>query len=403
MRQRLGIAHALLGDPSVLILDEPANGLDPAGIRWMRDLLRSYADQGGTVLLSSHLLHEIEVIADDIVVIGNGRIVAQGTKNDLLAAAGTVVRSAAPTTLAHALELAGIASTARARRRRPHPGRRRPRRTGRPGRRRRPHRAAPRRRRGPGGDVPRAHRRDPTRRSSGMSAMTTARTTPSRPADRHVQHRIPATRVVGVELRKMFDTRSGFWMLMSIAITATLATGAVILWAPDSELTYDSFAAAIGFPMSVILPMLAILSVTSEWTQRSGLSTFTLIPHRGRVISAKAVATVIVGVGSMIVAMAIGALGNIVGTAITGTATVWDISFTTLAHDRARQRPRHDARLHARRGDPQLGRRDRRATSWPRLVLPTLSGCSPPTPRGSGTPSRGSTSRSPGARCSRAA
>lgn len=111
MRQRLGIAHALLGDPSVLILDEPANGLDPAGIRWMRDLLRSYADQGGTVLLSSHLLHEIEVIADDIVVIGNGRIVAQGTKNDLLQAAGTVVRSAAPTTLAHALELAGIAST----------------------------------------------------------------------------------------------------------------------------------------------------------------------------------------------------------------------------------------------------------------------------------------------------
>src|SRR5689334_2682235 len=111
MRQRLGIATALIGDPKVLILDEPANGLDPAGIRWMRDLLRSYADQGGTVLLSSHLLHEIEVIADDIVVIGNGRIVAQGTKNDLLAAAGTVVRSAAPSTLAHALELAGIAST----------------------------------------------------------------------------------------------------------------------------------------------------------------------------------------------------------------------------------------------------------------------------------------------------
>ena len=128
----------------------------------------------------------------------------------------------------------------------------------------------------------------------------------------------------------MFDTRSGFWMLMSIAITALLATGAVILWAPDSEITYDNFAAAIGFPMSVILPMLAILSVSSEWTQRSGLSTFTLIPHRGRVISAKAVATVIVGVGSMIVAMAIGALGNIVGSAITGVSTTWDVSFQTL-------------------------------------------------------------------------
>ena len=93
MRQRLGIGAALLGDPHVLMLDEPANGLDPAGIRWMRDLLRGYADRGGTVLLSSHLLHEIEVIADDLVVIGNGRIVAQGTKAELLASAGTLVRA----------------------------------------------------------------------------------------------------------------------------------------------------------------------------------------------------------------------------------------------------------------------------------------------------------------------
>jgi ABC-2 type transport system ATP-binding protein len=85
MRQRLGIAHALLGDPSVLILDEPANGLDPAGIRWMRDLLRSYAARGGTVLLSSHLLNEVELIADEMVVIGQGRIVAQGDKQALLA------------------------------------------------------------------------------------------------------------------------------------------------------------------------------------------------------------------------------------------------------------------------------------------------------------------------------
>jgi ABC-2 type transport system ATP-binding protein len=111
MRQRLGIATALIGEPEVLILDEPANGLDPAGIRWMRDLLRSYADQGGTVLLSSHLLHEIEVIADDLVLIGNGRIVAQGTKAELLHAAGTVVRSASPTALTRALDAAGITTT----------------------------------------------------------------------------------------------------------------------------------------------------------------------------------------------------------------------------------------------------------------------------------------------------
>ncbi|MGL5826586.1 MAG: ABC transporter ATP-binding protein, partial [Nocardioides sp.] len=69
MRQRLGIAHALLGDPSVLILDEPANGLDPAGIRWMRGLLRGYAERGGTVLLSSHLLNEVELIADQMILI----------------------------------------------------------------------------------------------------------------------------------------------------------------------------------------------------------------------------------------------------------------------------------------------------------------------------------------------
>ncbi|MEO7449094.1 MAG: ABC transporter ATP-binding protein [Humibacillus sp.] len=93
MRQRLGIAHALLGDPQVLILDEPANGLDPAGIRWMRDLLRGYADEGGTVLLSSHLLNEIERVADEILVIGNGTIVARGTKDELLSGAGTIVRS----------------------------------------------------------------------------------------------------------------------------------------------------------------------------------------------------------------------------------------------------------------------------------------------------------------------
>ncbi|GAB4013337.1 ABC transporter ATP-binding protein [Nocardioides ultimimeridianus] len=108
MRQRLGIAAALLGDPEVLILDEPANGLDPAGIRWMRDLLRGFADQGGTVLLSSHLLHEIEVIADDIVVIGNGRIVAEGTKDELLAAGGTLVRAADQAALVAALQAAGL-------------------------------------------------------------------------------------------------------------------------------------------------------------------------------------------------------------------------------------------------------------------------------------------------------
>ena len=187
MRQRLGIATALIGDPEVLILDEPANGLDPAGIRWMRDLLRGFANRGGTVLLSSHLLHEIEVIADDIVVIGNGRIVAKGSKTDLLHAAGTSVR---------AVDLADSSMRSDSGGLRP-PDRRR-----RAARRRdadlvgkialdadvRAHGAAPRRKRRPGRDVPRAHRRHPTRRSSSMTAIAVdnvaprARAAPTHPA-----------------------------------------------------------------------------------------------------------------------------------------------------------------------------------------------------------------------------
>ena len=95
MRQRLGIAHALLGDPEVLILDEPANGLDPEGMRWMRELLTDFAARGGTVLLSSHLLHEVQATAERLVVIARGRIVAQGTPRELLGSAPrTVVRTA---------------------------------------------------------------------------------------------------------------------------------------------------------------------------------------------------------------------------------------------------------------------------------------------------------------------
>lgn len=108
MRQRLGIAHALLPDPKVLILDEPVNGLDPAGIHWMRGLLRYQAERGGTVLLSSHLLHEIEVIADDLVVIGNGRILAQGAKNELLKGHGALVRTKDRETLQAVLRQANV-------------------------------------------------------------------------------------------------------------------------------------------------------------------------------------------------------------------------------------------------------------------------------------------------------
>jgi ABC-2 type transport system ATP-binding protein len=108
MRQRLGIAGALLADPPVLMFDEPANGLDPEGIRWMRDLLRGHAARGGTVLLSSHLLGEVEHTVDRLLVIGGGRIVADASVAELLGSDGTAVRAADPAALERDLAAAGL-------------------------------------------------------------------------------------------------------------------------------------------------------------------------------------------------------------------------------------------------------------------------------------------------------
>jgi ABC-2 type transport system ATP-binding protein len=96
MRQRLGLAAALLGDPEVLILDEPANGLDPAGIRWLRDLLRQLAGRGRTILISSHVLAEVEQIVDEVVIIHRGRFVTQSSTADLAAQASAGVRVRSP-------------------------------------------------------------------------------------------------------------------------------------------------------------------------------------------------------------------------------------------------------------------------------------------------------------------
>jgi ABC-2 type transport system ATP-binding protein len=106
MRQRLGIAAALLGDPPVLVLDEPGNGLDPQGIRWLRDLLRLRAANGNTVFVSSHLLAEVEHLADDVVVINRGRLVAAGAIDDLQTRT-TLVRTPVPERLTEILEAAG--------------------------------------------------------------------------------------------------------------------------------------------------------------------------------------------------------------------------------------------------------------------------------------------------------
>jgi ABC-2 type transport system ATP-binding protein len=109
MNQRLGIAAALLGDPGILLFDEPVNGLDPEGIRWIRDLFRSLAGEGRTVFVSSHLMSEMAVSADQIIVIGRGHLITQGSVDDLTASARgvVVVRCADRDRLADALRAAG--------------------------------------------------------------------------------------------------------------------------------------------------------------------------------------------------------------------------------------------------------------------------------------------------------
>jgi ABC-2 type transport system ATP-binding protein len=108
MRQRLGLAAAMLADPRVLLLDEPANGLDPEGIRWLRGFLRQLAAEGRTVLLSSHVLSEVQQTVDDVVIIARGRLVRASPLSELEGDAVTVVRTPQPATLIHALREAGI-------------------------------------------------------------------------------------------------------------------------------------------------------------------------------------------------------------------------------------------------------------------------------------------------------
>ena len=114
MRQRLGLAAALLGDPELLVLDEPANGLDPEGVRWLRDFLRSFAGEGRTVLISSHVLAEVAQTVDRVVIINRGRLVAEAPLAELTARLGAAVRVRSPllAQLAAALQHEGLVTQA---------------------------------------------------------------------------------------------------------------------------------------------------------------------------------------------------------------------------------------------------------------------------------------------------
>ncbi|KAB2811626.1 ABC transporter permease subunit [Pimelobacter simplex] len=154
-----------------------------------------------------------------------------------------------------------------------------------------------------------------------------ARTARNRP----VPAPTPYRRVLRVELRKMFDTRSGYWLMASIVITSVIATALTVILGDRGTLDFEDFAAAIGSPMSIVLPIIGVLAVTSEWSQRTALTTFTLVPHRSRVLSAKLVNTLVIGLVSMVVALGVGALGNLLTSVITGNDAIWNVSASAFA------------------------------------------------------------------------
>ena len=160
-----------------------------------------------------------------------------------------------------------------------------------------------------------------------MSTMTQT-IVRTRPTTRPVPP--PLARLVKVELRKSFDTTAGLWLLVSIAVLSLLTTGAVIAWSSAEEQTYQTFTLAIGMPLSIVLPVIAALTLTSEWTQRTGLTTFSLVPHRRRIVLAKALALALVAAPSMLLAFGLGAAGHLTGTAIRGTEPVWDMTWASV-------------------------------------------------------------------------
>jgi ABC-2 type transport system permease protein len=139
---------------------------------------------------------------------------------------------------------------------------------------------------------------------------------------------VPMTRLLRVELRKLVDTRSGRWLLILIAALTAAVVTIFLFAAPPEELTYRNFVNATGTPQGILLPILGILTVTSEWGQRTGLVTFTLEPKRGRVVVAKLLAVVLLGLGAVAVALGLAALGNQLGQSLQDGTGAWDLGWS---------------------------------------------------------------------------
>ncbi len=136
----------------------------------------------------------------------------------------------------------------------------------------------------------------------------------------------PFARLVRVELRKTVDTRAGFWMITAIGAVAALAVTVVLFTAEPSDLGFETLLSVINLPLMFLLPVLGIMAATSEWSQRTGLSTFTLEPRRGLVVAAKVVATMLLGVLLIAVSAVVAAIANVLGVVFRDGSGSWAIS-----------------------------------------------------------------------------
>ncbi len=143
---------------------------------------------------------------------------------------------------------------------------------------------------------------------------------------------VPLSRLVLLETRKMVDTRAGFWLVLGMVIVSALITGAMLVWGNADDLTFGNLFGLMNIPTAILLPVLAILLVTSEWSQRSALVTFTLEPRRSRVVLAKLLTSLIYAVGAVAVALAFGAVGNLLAGALRDGAGAWDMTWIGIGN-----------------------------------------------------------------------
>ncbi|MFG1887542.1 ABC transporter permease [Micromonospora sp. NPDC049051] len=161
---------------------------------------------------------------------------------------------------------------------------------------------------------------------------TTATTSPATAPRRQPDLRRPSLfRLTGVELRKLVDTRAGLWLLIAIGLLAAALVVVQLIWTDAADQDFANFFLPTLLPVGLLLPVLGILSVTGEWSQRTALTTFALVPRRGRVIAAKLAATVLAALASVLVGLAVAAVGTLVAGA-TGGAGTWRFEGTLLLH-----------------------------------------------------------------------